>query len=139
MSWWRLSAPPSKRSRRPTSSCMCATSPVPPPPSRARDVEKVLATLGVGEAEAGDRVIEIWNKIDLVSEEDREVIDAKARRSREDRRNPAFTVSAATGEGCGALLTYLASRVDDGPAAALVLPAGDGQDAGLAPTVTAGS
>jgi GTP-binding protein HflX len=94
---------------------------------QARDVEKVLATLGVGEAEAGDRVIEIWNKVDLVSAEDREVLDAKARRSREERHSPAFAVSAATGQGCGGLLTYLASRVDDGPAAALVLPPGDGQ------------
>jgi GTP-binding protein HflX len=94
---------------------------------QARDVEKVLATLGVGEAETGDRVIEIWNKIDLIDDQDRDVIDAKTRRSLDDRQTPAFTVSAATGEGCGALLTYLASRVDDAPAAALVLPAGDGQ------------
>jgi GTP-binding protein HflX len=94
---------------------------------QARDVEKVLATLGVGDAEAADRVIEIWNKVDLVGEEDRAVIDAKARRSQGEHRSPAFAVSAVTGEGCGALLTYLASRVDDSPAATLVLPAGDGQ------------
>jgi GTP-binding protein HflX len=94
---------------------------------QSRDVEKVLATLGVGEAEVGDRVIEIWNKIDLVGAENRDAIETKARRSHDDRQLPALTVSAATGEGCGALLTYLASRVDDGPAAALVLPAGDGQ------------
>ena len=94
---------------------------------QARDVEKVLATLGVGEAEAGDRVIEIWNKIDLMSDEDREVVEAKARRLRDERLSPAFAVSAVTGEGCGPLLTYLASRVDDVPPAALLLPAGDGQ------------
>ena len=94
---------------------------------QTRDVQKVLSTLGVGDAEASDRVIEIWNKIDLVGEEDREVVDARARRSQGEHQSPAFALSAVTGEGCGALLTYLASRVDDGPAAALVLPPGDGQ------------
>jgi GTP-binding protein HflX len=94
---------------------------------QALDVEKVLATLGVGEAEAADRVIEIWNKLDLVMAENRELIETRARRSREGGQSPAFTVSAVTGEGCSALLAYLASRVDDGPAADIVLPAGEGQ------------
>ena len=93
---------------------------------QAHDVEMVLATLGVGEAQAADRVIEIWNKLDLLGEEDRGLIETKARRSREDRKSPAFTLSAVTGEGCGPLLAYLAARVDDGPAADIVLPAGQG-------------
>ena len=66
---------------------------------QAHDVEKVLATLGVGEAEAADRVIEIWNKLDLLGDEDRALIETKARRSREERKSPAFTISAVTGEG----------------------------------------
>ena len=94
---------------------------------QARDVEKVLKTLGIGEAEASDRVIEVWNKLDLVNDEDRELIETKARRSREDNSGSAFTVSAVTGEGCSELLSYLASRIDDGPAADIVLSAGDGQ------------
>ena len=94
---------------------------------QARDVETVLATLGIGEAEASDRVIEVWNKLDLVAEDDRDPIETRARRSREDGVNPAFTVSAVTGEGCGPLLTYLSTRIDDGPAADIVLSAGDGQ------------
>ncbi len=94
---------------------------------QAHDVETVLATLGVGEAEAADRVIEIWNKLDLLDDEARDLTETKARRSREDHKAPAFTVSAVTGEGCGALLTYLAARVDDGPAADVILPAGDGE------------
>ncbi len=94
---------------------------------QARDVDAVLATLGVGKAESADRVIEIWNKLDLVSDEDREVLEAKARRTQDSRASPAFTVSAVTGEGCDSLLRFLASRVDDGPATDLLLPAGDGQ------------
>jgi GTP-binding protein HflX len=94
---------------------------------QALDVEKVLATLGVGEAEASARVIEVWNKIDLLDAEDRELVETRARRSLDGDQSPAFPVSAVTGEGCAALLSYLASRVDVGPAAEIHLSAGEGQ------------
>ncbi len=95
---------------------------------QAGDVEKVLATLGVGREEAANRLIEIWNKTDLLSEENQQVVAAKAERSRSGRGNiPAFAVSAVNGEGCAELLAYLATRVDSGPAADIHLPLGEGQ------------
>jgi GTP-binding protein HflX len=94
--------------------------------AQAKDVEAVLATLGVGENEAAARIVEVWNKVDLLDEENGVVIAARARRSR-DGGVPAFLLSAVTGEGCEALLDYLASRVDAGPAAEIVLPPGGGR------------
>ncbi len=94
---------------------------------QARDVEKVLGSLGFGEDATQDRLMEVWNKVDLLSEDDRLVVQAKAQRSPTAGQAPAFTVSAVTGEGCGALLTYLASRVDPGAPSDIILPAGEGQ------------
>jgi len=95
--------------------------------SQARDVETVLATLGVGAEEAAARVVEVWNKIDLLDEDDKLVLEARARRAREAGGPPAFLVSAETGEGTPALLAYLAARVDAGPASEMLLPLDDGR------------
>jgi len=72
------------------------------------DVEEVLRELGVGEAvDAG--VVEALNKIDLLSSEARDVLD------RQTARNPdAVPCSAATGEGCEALLRRVAQRLAGG-------------------------
>jgi GTP-binding protein HflX len=95
---------------------------------QAGDVEKVLATLGVGREEASNRLIEIWNKTDLLSEDHQQMIVAKAERSRGGGASiPAFAVSAVTGAGCAELMAYLATRVDSGPAADIHLPPGEGQ------------
>ena len=94
---------------------------------QARDVEKVLGSLGVNDDNAADRLIEVWNKVDLLSQDDRQVVEAKAGRSPTPGQSPAFTVSAVTGEGCAELLTYLASRVDPGAPSDIILPAGEGQ------------
>ena len=88
--------------------------------SQARDVETVLSELGVT-FDAGKTVVEVWNKIDLVPEEDREVIDGHA------RRVEASAVSAVTGEGCAALLKRISSLIDDSPPIAIKLGAGDGE------------
>ncbi len=95
--------------------------------SQARDVETVLATLGVGAEEAAARVVEVWSKIDLLGEDDKLVLEARARRAREAGGPPAFLVSAETGEGTPALLAYLAARVDAGPASEMLLPLDDGR------------
>ena len=94
--------------------------------TQAKDVEAVLKTLGVGEDEAEARIVEVWNKADLLDEDSQLTITARARRSLEGGV-PAFLVSAVTGEGCEALLAYLASRVDAGPAAEILLPPGGGR------------
>jgi GTP-binding protein HflX len=94
---------------------------------QGRDVAEVLGALGVGEEESRERVIEIWNKIDLEPQDGREAVLARAERSLTGGRTPALAVSAVTGEGCAGLLVYLAGRVDAGPAEEIVLGPGDGE------------
>ena len=88
--------------------------------SQARDVETVLAELGVTFDE-GKTVVEVWNKFDLVPEDDREEVTGRA------RRVEASAVSAVTGEGCEALLKRIATLIDDSPPVAVRLTAGDGE------------
>ena len=88
--------------------------------AQKRDVEVVLAELGVT-AEAGRRIIEVWNKADLLDEDARIEAEGAARRS------GAALVSAVTGEGCEALLQRLAKLVDEAPEVDVVLTAGDGE------------
>ncbi len=88
--------------------------------AQARDVETVLAELGVTFDE-GKTVVEVWNKIDLVPEEDREEVEGSARRSE------ASAVSAVTGEGCEALLKRISGLIDDSPPIAIRIAAGEGE------------
>ncbi len=71
--------------------------------AQAEDVEAILADLGVNAADEA-RVIEIWNKIDLLSADDRERLVA-------DHRRPAVAISAATGEGVDAALSAIEERL----------------------------
>ncbi|EPX86160.1 GTP-binding protein HflX [Rubellimicrobium thermophilum DSM 16684] len=73
--------------------------------AQARDVEAILASLGVAESTP---LIEVWNKIDLLPEEMRDRIAIRS------GREPAvFPVSALTGEGIAPLLSAVAARLDD--------------------------
>ncbi|HRD27015.1 MAG TPA: GTPase HflX [Caulobacter sp.] len=76
--------------------------------AQKRDVETVLTELGVT-PESGRKLIEVWNKADLLSPEARDEAEGAARRS------GALLVSSITGEGCEALLNRLASLVDETP------------------------
>ncbi len=87
--------------------------------AEAADVAKVLADLGLG-PESGRRVIEVWNKIDLLDEVGREALDETARRA------GAVAVSSVTGEGVEALRERLASFVDDAPELTFRLAPSDG-------------
>jgi GTP-binding protein HflX len=93
--------------------------------SQARDVQKVLAELKVigddAETEGGKTLIEVWNKIDLVEGEDREILEGQA------RRLGASAVSAVTGEGCPELLKRVGTLIDDTPPVAVRLAAKDGE------------
>jgi GTPase len=91
--------------------------------AEARDVEAVLEQLDIDPA-AG-RVIEVWNKLDRVPEEERALVAARARRDHDGP--PAVAVSALTGDGCAALLRTVAERIDSGEPMGLVLPAEDGE------------
>jgi GTP-binding protein HflX len=90
--------------------------------AEAADVRTVLNELGAGE-EAGQRVIEVWNKIDLLAPESRDFL---ARRT-ELSDSAAVAVSAATGEGMERLTARLAALVDEGPLLTIALSAGDGE------------
>ena len=76
--------------------------------AQKRDVEKVLAELGVT-PESGRKLVEVWNKADLLDPDARDEAEGSA------RRVGAMLVSSITGEGCEALLNKLAAMVDETP------------------------
>jgi GTP-binding protein HflX len=90
--------------------------------AEAADVRRVLDELGAGEA-AGQRVLEVWNKIDLLGEEPREFLLARALRA----ASGAVAVSAVSGEGIEPLTQRLAALVDEGPLITIALSAADGE------------
>ncbi|OBQ75351.1 GTPase HflX [Mesorhizobium erdmanii] len=75
--------------------------------AQAEDVERILADLGV---DAGDtkRVIEVWNKIDLLDEGNRSRLLADAA---DGSRGPPIAVSAISGEGIDALKALVETRM----------------------------
>src|SRR5690348_380234 len=80
--------------------------------AQQRDVEAVLRQLGIdSDADAGQRIIEVWNKIDRFDAEAREELQNIAGRRPPER--PCFMVSAATGEGIDALLSAIEDRLAD--------------------------
>ncbi|WP_027258849.1 GTPase HflX [Leisingera aquimarina] len=70
---------------------------------QAKDVEAILASLGVDENRAR---IEVWNKLDQLPEE-----DAEARRQRAEREGGIHAISALTGEGLDGLLADVAEQL----------------------------
>ncbi|MBQ1540640.1 MAG: GTPase HflX [Caulobacteraceae bacterium] len=98
------------------------------PDSRAQaaDVEAVLEQIGAGK-DSGRKIVEVWNKIDLLPEEEQGPTMARAIRTLDAGDAPAMAVSAVTGEGVERLLRLLAGMVDDDAAVEARLSAGDGQ------------
>jgi GTP-binding protein HflX len=78
------------------------------PDSQAQreDVLGVLEGIHAG-AGAGQRVIEVLNKLDLLADAERATLANQALRS----AVPALLVSAATGEGCGALIAMIEAQL----------------------------
>lgn len=76
--------------------------------AQAADVGEVLATLGVNTDPAADGVpvIEIWNKIDLLDDDQHKVLSAEAM-----RRDDVVALSALTGEGADRLISAIAARL----------------------------
>ncbi|MEZ5925097.1 MAG: GTPase HflX [Hyphomicrobiaceae bacterium] len=74
------------------------------------DVATVLGELGIRPGEATSNIIEVWNKIDLLSEETRETTQHRAARA----EPAAATVSAVTGEGIEALLARIDAALGAG-------------------------
>jgi GTP-binding protein HflX len=78
--------------------------------AQERDVEAVLRQLGIDPAgDGGRRIIEVWNKIDRFSPEERENLRNIAARRPHDHQ--CFLVSAVTGEGIEELLAAIENRL----------------------------
>jgi GTP-binding protein HflX len=88
--------------------------------AQSEDVNQVLGEIGVARDE-GRRILEVWNKIDLLDAEAREDLAERAKARR------AVAVSAATGEGIDALLARVASLIDEAPERTFHLRASDGE------------
>ncbi len=80
--------------------------------AQAKDVEAVLEQIPTPEGKTR-RVLEVWNKIDLLEAETRETVVGQAERLA--REGTAAAVSAWTGEGIEALRDTIASLIDDDP------------------------
>ncbi len=71
--------------------------------AQAQDVEAILSDLGV-DARDPNRVVEVWNKVDLLDETDRERLLGGG-------GEPPVAISAITGEGIGPLLELIETRI----------------------------
>jgi GTP-binding protein HflX len=90
--------------------------------SQARDVEAVLGGLGIETLAADAPILEVWNKIDLLSVITREEAISAARFV----ERPPVLVSAVTGEGVDALLAEIDRRLGRGDAVLELLVPADG-------------
>jgi GTP-binding protein HflX len=72
---------------------------------QSQDVMAILQSLGVAEEAP---LIEIWNKIDLLSPEDHNAMVTQA-----GRTDDLFAVSAVTGEGMDTLLAAIPDKLKD--------------------------
>jgi GTP-binding protein HflX len=73
--------------------------------AQAADVEDVLKSLGIGEAE-GPMRLEAWNKVDLLNNDDRQALLAEA-----ERRKDVVPISALTGWGVDDLRERIAESL----------------------------
>ncbi|WP_303717993.1 GTPase HflX [Brevundimonas naejangsanensis] len=80
--------------------------------AQAKDVETVLEQIPTPDGKTR-RILEVWNKIDLLEPETRETVVGQAERLA--REGTAVAVSAWTGEGIEALRDTIASLIDDDP------------------------
>ncbi len=79
--------------------------------AQSSDVEAILADLGI-KPEDHDRIIEVWNKLDLLDENARlSLTDAAARRRPGER---PFIVSAVAGQGIDELLEAIENKLARG-------------------------
>jgi GTP-binding protein HflX len=95
--------------------------------AQSQDVETVLKQIDQAvdaEGVARDRrILEVWNKIDLLDPEARETVEGQAARANID----AVAVSAWTGDGIEPLRHAIADRIDDDPETELTLQPSQGE------------
>jgi GTP-binding protein HflX len=93
--------------------------------AQAADVASVLRELDV-DPEDSSRIIEVWNKADLLDPDEHERLMAQSQRMPEDKR-PAL-VSALTGDGIPELMRVIEDRISKGrPTYHVLLDPGEGQ------------
>jgi len=92
--------------------------------AQAKDVEAVLKQIPMVEGKPR-RVLEVWNKIDLLDGDAREAVVGHAERLRGEGK--AVAVSAWTGEGIDPLRDAIAALIDDDPETELVLDPSQGE------------
>jgi GTP-binding protein HflX len=86
------------------------------------DVEQVLAEIGAT-GEGASPLIEAWNKMDLLDQEETERVEAEAK-----RREDVIVISALSGEGVDKLLDCSAEHLRKGSKVRrITLPAGAGE------------
>ncbi|WP_299555032.1 GTPase HflX [uncultured Tateyamaria sp.] len=88
--------------------------------AQAEDVRTILTDLGVGE---GREMVEVWNKIDLLPDDEADAVRARAK-----REDDVFAMSAITGEGIAALLVNVADTLQGAVTEeTLILPYAEGR------------
>jgi GTP-binding protein HflX len=93
--------------------------------AEATDVQRVLRDLGIN-PEDRHRVVEVWNKADLLAPDERERLAATVERMPADER--PVLVSAITGDGLERLLRAVELRIAKGrPSFQVILDPADGQ------------
>jgi GTP-binding protein HflX len=93
--------------------------------AEAGDVQGVLRDLGIN-PEDRRRLIEVWNKADLLPAEERDRLEASLTRTPPEQR--PVLLSAATGEGVEGLLKGIELRISEGrPTFQVILDSADGQ------------
>jgi len=74
--------------------------------AQSADVLRILADLGIDEAEQNTRILEVWNKVDLLAPEEHDAMMARA-----SSTENVMAVSAISGEGVDALVDLIADRL----------------------------
>ncbi|AJY46921.1 GTP-binding protein HflX [Martelella endophytica] len=74
--------------------------------AQSGDVLRILGELGIDEKAQNERIIEVWNKVDLLEPEDHDALMARA-----EPNDDVMAVSAVTGEGVEALVDRIAARL----------------------------
>jgi len=90
--------------------------------AQAKDVEEVLKQIEQPDGKPR-RILEVWNKTDLLDPEAREAVEGQAARS----GNTAVAVSAWTGQGIETLRQAITDLIDDDPETELVLQPSQGE------------
>ncbi len=88
--------------------------------AQSQDVESVLEEVGVKRDE-GRRILEVWNKADLLTVDQRRDLEERVTRER------AVIISSLTGEGVPNLIDRVAALIDDDPERIFRLSADDGE------------